>query len=70
VPEKTIRAFQDHGRVEARLDADLGEARYLFNKLAAVGVDYDDVTATLGREGIEKFVASSDELLQRIGDAT
>ena len=40
MPEETIRAFQDHGRVEARLDADLDEARSLFNKLDAVGVDY------------------------------
>ena len=68
MPEETIRAFQDHGRVEARLEADLGEARHLFDKLAAAGVDYDDVTATLEREGIEKFVASFDKVLQRVGD--
>ena len=40
----------------------------MFTKLAAVGVDYNDVTATLEREGIEKFVASLDELLQRIDE--
>ena len=68
MPEETIRAFQDHGRVEARLEAELDEARYLFDELAAVGVDYDDVTSTLEREGIEKFVASFDELLQRVSD--
>ena len=68
MPEETIRAFQDHGRVEARLEADLDEARYLFDELAAVGVDYDDVTTTLEREGIEKFVASFGQLLERIGD--
>jgi transaldolase len=68
MPEETIRAFQDHGRVEPRLESDLDEARYLFNQLYAVGVDYDDVVATLEREGIEKFVASVDELLERVGD--
>jgi transaldolase len=68
MPEETIRAFQDHGRVELRLEADLDDAQYLFNKLYAVGVDYDDVTATLEREGIEKFVASFNELLKRVGD--
>ena len=41
---------------------------HLFDELAAAGVDYDDVTATLEREGIEKFVASFDEVLQRVGD--
>jgi transaldolase len=68
MPEETIRAFQDHGRVEPRLESDLEEARYLFNKLYAVGVDYEDIVATLEREGIEKFVASLDELLKRIDD--
>ncbi len=68
MPEETIRAFQDHGRVEARLEAELDEARYLFDELAAAGVDYDDVTSTLEREGIEKFVAAFDVLLQRVSN--
>jgi transaldolase len=66
MPEQTIRAFQDHGRVESRLETDVDDAHYLFNRLYAVGVDYDDVVATLEREGIKKFVASVDELLDGI----
>ena len=62
MPEETIRAFQDHGRVEARLEGELDDARSC-SKLAAAGVDYADVTATLEREGIEKFA-----LLHRRGD--
>jgi transaldolase len=68
MPEQTIRAFQDHGRVELRLETDLDEAQYLFSELYAAGVDYDDVVATLEREGIEKFVASVNELLKRVSD--
>jgi transaldolase len=68
MPEETIRAFQDHGRVEPRLESDLDAAQYVFNKLYAVGVDYDDVVATLEREGIDKFVASVDDLLKLIGE--
>jgi transaldolase len=68
MPEETIRAFQEHGRVELRLESDLDDAQYVFNKLYAAGVDYDDVVATLEREGIEKFVASFTELLKRLGD--
>jgi transaldolase len=68
MPEETIRAFQDHGRVEARLESDLGDAHYLFNQLYAAGVDYDDVVARLEREGIEKFVGSVDQLLKGISD--
>jgi transaldolase len=66
MPEETIRAFQDHGRVELRLESDLDEAQYLFNQLYAAGVDYDDIVATLEREGVEKFVASFDQLLKVI----
>jgi transaldolase len=66
MPEETIRAFQDHGRVESRLETDLDEAHYLFNQLYVAGVDYDDVVATLEREGIEKFIASFDGLLDQI----
>jgi transaldolase len=30
MPEETIRAFQDHGRIEQRLESGLDEAQYLF----------------------------------------
>jgi transaldolase len=66
LPEETIRAFQDHGNVESRLETDLPEAWDLRKHLSAVGVDYDEVVATLEREGIEKFVASFDELLKGV----
>jgi transaldolase len=66
MPAETIEAFQDHGRVEARLETELEEARYLFNQLYAAGIDYDDVVDTLEREGIDKFVASFTELLKGI----
>jgi transaldolase len=48
------------------LEADLLEARLLPTQLSAAGVDYDDVVATLEREGIEKFVASFNQLLEGI----
>jgi transaldolase len=66
MPEETIRAFQDHGRVERTLDRGLDKARKLLEKLANVGIDYDDVTETLEREGVEKFASSFDELLEGI----
>jgi transaldolase len=66
MPEETIRAFQDHGRVAATLDRDLETAELLLRQLAAAGIDYDDVVATLEREGIAKFVDSFEELLQRL----
>jgi transaldolase len=68
MPEETIRAFQKHGRVESRLESNMLEARLLPTQLSAAGVDYDDVVATLEREGIEKFVAAFGKLLKGIAD--
>ncbi len=66
MPEETIEAFQDHGQVEARLATGVDEAARLLDELAAAGIDYDDVTATLEREGVEKFSDSFAEALDGI----
>jgi len=66
MPEETIRAFQDHGRVALTLEQGLDEAKEVFSRIAEAGVDYDDVTATLEREGVEKFADSFAELLDGI----
>jgi len=42
------------------------EAQAVMDRLAAVGVDYDDVIATLEQEGVEKFEASWAELLDTV----
>ena len=63
MPEETIRAFQDHGKVEPTLERGIEKAKRLFEQLAAAGVDYDDVVETLEREGVEKFADSFAELL-------
>jgi transaldolase len=66
MPEETIRAFQNHGKVAATLESGLDEAKRLLEQLAQVGLDYDDVTATLENEGIQKFTDSFEELLKAI----
>jgi len=67
MPGETIRAFQDHGRVRPTLEEGVDEARKLLDEdLPAAGIDYDDVIATLEREGVEKFSASFVELFDGI----
>src|SRR5947208_6097901 len=66
MPEETIEAFQDHGRVASTLTQGLDEAHRLFDDLRAAGVDYDDVTRTLEQEGVKKFADSFAELLEGI----
>jgi transaldolase len=58
MPPESIKAFQDHGTVELTLDRDVDGARELLDDLAEAGIDYDDVIATLEREGLEKFADS------------
>jgi len=68
MPEETIRDFQDHGEVRGRtVEEDVEGAHRTLDALGEAGVDYDDVTATVEREGVEKFSDSFDELLQEVG---
>jgi transaldolase len=67
MPEKTLDAVADHGRVEG----DTVRPRYedAWNTMAAlrdVGIDYDDVVRVLEDEGVEKFEASWLELLDTV----
>jgi transaldolase len=66
MPEETITAFQDHGRVAETLTKDLDAAHKLFDDLRAAGIDYDDVVLTLEQEGVQKFSDSFAELLDGI----
>jgi transaldolase len=67
MPEETIRAFQDHGEVRGdTVKKGVKKAHALLDDLAAVGVDYDDVTLTLELEGVQKFADSFTELLEGV----
>jgi transaldolase len=66
MPRETIEAFQDHGEVALTLEEGIDEAKQIFEQVAAAGVDYDDVTDTLEREGVQKFIDSFTELLEGI----
>ncbi|HNJ97985.1 MAG TPA: transaldolase family protein, partial [Ilumatobacteraceae bacterium] len=63
LPDATIHAFADHGTVARTIDADIAGAEDVWRRLAAVGVDMDDVAAKLEREGVASFQASFDDLL-------
>lgn len=67
MPEETIDAFQEHGKVRGdTVLEDVEEARELLKQLATVGIDYDDVTLTLEQEGVQKFADSFTELLDGV----
>src|SRR5919106_644274 len=68
MPLETIDAYQDHGDPDPAPfgPAEMAAAQTTLDRLEEVGVDYDDVVATLEREGVEKFTASWHELLESI----
>ena len=69
MPEPTIHAFADHGEVRTGVVTDAyPAAQAVLDQIEGLGISYDDVTATLEREGVEKFAASWQELLNSVRD--
>ncbi|GAA4147786.1 transaldolase [Leifsonia shinshuensis] len=70
MPEKTLEATFDHGEITGdTVTANYADAKGVLDALAGLGVDYDDVTATLEREGVDKFNVSWGELVETVTNA-
>ena len=69
MPESTIAAYQDHGPSYPKvLDIEeMNDGVAVLHRLAEVGIDYADVTDTLEREGVEKFIVSFRQMIEDIG---
>jgi transaldolase len=66
-PEKTIAAVADHGVITGNtLQGTYPRAAAVFSGLKKVGVDLDDVFTVLETEGVDKFIASWNELLDSV----
>ena len=67
MPEKTLVATFEHGVVTGdTITPHFASAHEFFEQLAAAGVDIDDVTDQLEREGVDKFIVSWGELLDTV----
>jgi transaldolase len=67
MPEKTMRAFDDHGEVPGDMvTTKYAEAHDVMDRLRQAGIDYDDVIATLEQEGVDKFIKSWHELADTV----
>jgi transaldolase len=63
MPGQTLEAFADHGQVSGdTITGRYDESRRVLDQLAAAGVDFDDVTEYLERDGLAKFDKSWSEL--------
>jgi transaldolase len=67
MPEATIKATADHGVLKGdTVHGTYADARALFAELEALGISYDDVVKVLEDEGVAKFDASWNEMLETI----
>lgn len=66
LPEDTLEAFADHGTPARTIDTDVADADRVWQGLADVGVDMDDVAEQLEREGVDAFMKSFDELIDAL----
>jgi transaldolase len=66
IPERTLKAFADHGEVGPLLPADGGDCEVVLAEFAAAGIDIDALAARLQDEGAKSFVKSWNELMASI----
>lgn len=66
LPKNTIEAVKDHGTIEPTLTEGIEDTVRLLDDLREAGLDYEDVTDVLEREGIQKFADPFNELLDEI----
>ena len=66
IPEKTLLAFVDHGKVKGALPLDGGDSDEMLARFAQAGVDDAALAAELQREGAQSFKKSWNELIDSI----
>jgi len=66
MPDKTLNAFADHGKVGDPLPSDGGDAEQVFQAHQDAGIDTDALGLKLQKEGADAFVKSWNELLETI----
>ena len=67
MPESTILAVADHGELHGNaVHGTYEQSRKVFEELAGLGITYEDVVTVLEEEGVSKFAASWQELLDTI----
>jgi transaldolase len=66
IPEKTLKAFSEHGKVKEGLPPDGGHAETVIAEFTREGIDDEALAAELQREATETFDASWRDLLSCI----
>ena len=67
MPENTLKAFADHGRVGDAIEAGGGDSEAVLAQFGKAGVDLGALAAKLQEDGAAAFVKSWDDLMASIG---
>ena len=68
IPDKTLLAFADHGRVDAPMPVDGGDAESVIAEFGRAGVDDGKLAMRLQHEGADSFAKSWNSLLAGLRD--
>jgi len=68
MPQKTMDAFRDHGRVSRTLTNGVEQAREVLARLDGAGISLDHITADLVVDGVRVFSEAFDQLLGTVAD--
>jgi transaldolase len=63
MPDATLQAFLDHGKVEVTIEDELEQAQECFSKLAQAGIDFERAAQELEDKGVASFLASFREVI-------
>jgi transaldolase len=66
MPDRTLHAFADHGKIARTIDSDPDAADRTLADAAVAGIDLEAITNELEREGVQSFCDSYHQLLDCI----
>jgi transaldolase / glucose-6-phosphate isomerase len=66
MPDVTLKAFLDHGRVAETVTRNVDDAQDMIQSLEQAGISMGQVTATLLADGVKAFADSFDKLIANI----
>lgn len=68
LPQSTLDAFRDHGKVRPTLEEDLNAVRETMARIAEAGIDFEEVAEHLQTEGVRLFSDSFQKMLDLLAE--
>ena len=68
MPDKTLLAFAEHGKLRGTMPDDGGDCEKVIAEFKTAGIDDAELAAQLQKEGAEKFVKSWNDLLGKLDE--